>query len=80
MRPLQEKLLRVRVDVGVMVMKEYSILPRSPELEPRYQVRSHSGVVANVLDCHIVVSEFELHYYVHFRTNTLRKDMNSLIL
>ena len=29
------------------------------------------------LDCGIVVNEFELqlHYYVHFRTNTLGKDM-----
>ena len=33
-------------------------------------------------DCRIEVSEFELQsrYYVHFRTNTLRKDMNPLIL
>ena len=39
-------------------------------------------VVAKVLDCDIVVSEFELqpHYYVHFRTNTLEKGMNLLIL
>ena len=31
---------------------------------------SSRGVVINVLDCNIVVSEFELqsHYYVHFRT------------
>ena len=36
------------------------------------------GVVANVLDCDIVVSEFELlsRYYVHFRTNALGKGMN----
>ena len=34
------------------------------------------------MDCRIVVSEFELqsHYYVHFRTNTLWKVMNPLIL
>ena len=40
------------------------------------------GVVANVLDCNIGVSKFELHSYydVHFRTNTLGKGMNSLIL
>ena len=38
------------------------------------------GVVANVLDCD-VVSEFELQScdYIHFRTNTLGKGMNSLI-
>ena len=34
------------------------------------------------LNCGIVVSEFELQssYYVHFRTNTLGKGMNPLIL
>ena len=41
------------------------------------------GVVVNVLDCDIVVSEFELlsHYYIHFRTNnnTIGKGMNLLI-
>ena len=38
-------------------------------------------VVANVLDCNIIVIEFEfqLHYYVHFWTNTFEKGMNSLI-
>ena len=38
---------------------------------------SHSFVVANVLDCDTVVSEFELHscYDIHFRSNTLKKDM-----
>ena len=37
-------------------------------------------VVANELDCDIVVSEFELksRYHVYFRTNTLGKDMNPL--
>ena len=39
------------------------------------------GVVANVMDCDIVVSDFDLQSccYVHFRTNTLGKGMNSLI-
>ena len=34
------------------------------------------------MDCRIVISEFELYsrYYVHFRTNTLEKGMNALIL
>ena len=34
------------------------------------------------MDCGIVISEFELHslYYVHFRTNSLGKAMNPLIL
>ena len=39
------------------------------------------GVVANKLNCNIIVSEFKLQicYYVHFQTNHLRKDMNSRI-
>ena len=41
---------------------------------------SSFGVVANVLDCNIVVNEFELQsrYFVYFPTNTLGKDMNHL--
>ena len=40
------------------------------------------GVMVNVLDCGIVVREFELQscYYVHFQTNPLGKGMNPLIL
>ena len=43
---------------------------------------SSCSIVVNILNCDIVVSEFELHsrYYVHFRTNTLGKGMNPLIL
>ena len=39
------------------------------------------GVVVNVLDCDIVVSEFELQsrYHVHIRINALGKDMNPFI-
>ena len=39
-------------------------------------------VMVDVLDCDIVVRgfEFQLRYYVHFRTNTLGKDLNPLIL
>ena len=38
------------------------------------------GEVANILDCDIGVSEFELESrnYVHFWTNTLGKGMNSI--
>ena len=45
-------------------------------------VQNPCGVVANVWDCDIVVSEFELqsHDYTHFRANTLGKDMNPVIL
>ena len=40
------------------------------------------GVMVKAIDCEIVVSDFELQprYYVHFRTNTLEKGMNPLIL
>ena len=40
-----------------------------------------AGRNANVLDCDIVVSEFELpsSFYVHFWINTLGKDMNPII-
>ena len=43
----------------------------------KYSVVSAHCVVANVLDCDIVVSKFklQLHHYIHFRTNTLEKDM-----
>ena len=38
--------------------------------------------MVKTMNCGIVVSDFELQsrYYVHFRTNTLGKGMNSLIL
>ena len=44
--------------------------------------RSIRDVVANVWVWEIVVSQFELQslYYVHFRTNTLKKFMNLLSL
>ena len=37
-----------------------------------------SGVEANVLDCGIMVSEFELlsRYYVYFWTDTIGKDID----
>ena len=40
------------------------------------------GVMAKALDCGIVVSKFEVQSrsYVHFRTNTLGKGTNPLIL
>ena len=40
------------------------------------------GVMVKAMDCRIVVCEFVLQsrYYVHFRTNTLGKGMNPLIL
>ena len=42
---------------------------------------SSSDAVANVMDCDIVMSKFELQscYNVHFRSNTLREGMKPLI-
>ena len=39
-------------------------------------------VMVNVLDCDILVIVFELqsYNYIHFHTNTIGKDINSLIL
>ena len=56
-----------------------------PSIQPTNQSKireSHCGVVAKVLDYDKLVREFalQLRYYVHFRTNTLRKGMNSLFL
>ena len=41
---------------------------------------SPHGIVADVLDCDMVVHEFEIQLccYIHFWTNTLGKDMNPL--
>ena len=46
--------------------------------QPHMERGAPHGVVANVLDCDIVVSKFEFHlcYYIHFWTNTLGKGMN----
>ena len=40
------------------------------------------GVMVKTLDGRILVSEFEFQsrYYVHFRTNTLGKGMNPIII
>ena len=50
--------------------------------EHRYRRGCPRGVMVKAMDCGIVVSEFVLQsrYYVHFRTNTLGKCMNRLIL
>ena len=48
----------------------------------RFKEGGPRGVMVKAMDFGIVVSEFVLHlrYYVHFRANTIGKDMNSLIL
>ena len=37
-RPYQVLPLRVRVDLEVMEVKQYSTFPKSPELEPYYEM------------------------------------------
>ena len=39
-------------------------------------------VVANVMDCNILIIEFELQlcFYVHFRSNTFGNNINPLTL
>ena len=37
MEPYEELLLRVKVELGVMAMKGYSVIPKS--LEPRHQIQ-----------------------------------------
>ena len=46
-----------------------------------YSRGSSCSVVANMLECDIIVnrSELQSQYYIHFQTNTLWKDMNPLI-
>ena len=54
----------------------------SVSIEISYSIEgSPLGVVAIVLDRDIIVSkfEFQLHYYVHFQTNTPWKSINPLI-
>ena len=54
------------------------------ELANHYTTRGACprGVMVKAMDCKIVAREFELQsrYNVHFRTNTLGKGMNPLIL
>ena len=40
------------------------------------------GVVGKVMDCRLVINDFELQsrYYVHFHTNTVGKGMKPFIL
>ena len=37
-RPYQELPLRVKADLGAMVMKRYSTFPKAPKLESYYQI------------------------------------------
>ena len=39
MGPQQVLAFQIRVDLGVMEMKEYSTFPKAPELEPDHQMR-----------------------------------------
>ena len=65
---------------GVKVKPSYKGFSSKKDI-PRSVGKSPRGLVANVLGCDIVVSEFKLQsiYDVHFWTSTLTKGMNSLI-
>ena len=67
---LQVSILIQIICIQLYVFK-YSCLIRGNPLD----------VVANMLDCNILVSEFELlsRYYDYFRTDTLEKGMNPFI-
>ena len=56
------------------------ILSNDPCFRTPFSQGSPNGVVVYVLNCDIIVSEFELQsrYYVYFRTNSLGKGMNLL--
>ena len=58
------------------------MMTRTMFREPKLCGGCPRGVMVKAMDFGTVVSEFELqlHYYVHFRTNTLGKGMNPLIL
>ena len=62
----------------VFPYSELIIVECSLSVQPK--VKHPHGVIANVLNCDILVSEFEFQsrYYVRFQTNTLRKDMKHL--
>ena len=73
-------LLSILSDLINAVVRTVSALPPiSNSARPRGCPR---GVMVKVLDCGIVVSEFELQsrYHVRFRTNTFGKSLNPLIL
>ena len=54
----------------------------SDRTEANFCWENFCGVVANVLDCDIIVREFKIQwcYKIHFQTNTLGKGKNSLFL
>ena len=53
------------------------------DIRYRYEVVQGSPcrAVSNVLDCNLVVSEFELQLlnYIHFWTKAIRKDLKTLV-
>ena len=89
------KELRPSLHLGVVAYeKEAFVLPstrianftfiyvyKTKVVDPSWrQQMSPRGLVANELDCDIVVTEFEFHshFYVPFRTSTLEKGTNHL--
>ena len=63
------------------IVRKYDILSTEQTRKFIYQGECPRCVVTNVLISDIVINEFEfqLRYYVHFRTDTLRKGMKLFI-
>ena len=76
----QSNLAQVQFKFQQIYFKEFSLAYLQIKLVLR--IINNSIKHQSALDCRIIVSEFELHsrYYIHFWTNTLGKDVNSLIL
>ena len=68
------------------VHKNFGIFINNSSIKNKHARKSYwgcpRGVMVKATDCGIVISEFIFHscYNVHFRTNTLGKGMNPLIL
>ena len=69
-------------DMMMMMMMIYRLIERDRDRGRDRDKDSSRGIVAKMLDCGIVLSEFELQsrYYVKFRINIIGKCMNFLVL
>ena len=72
----------IQMYLGSETIKDYHVIAQIVSKLNIITVGGPRGVMVKAMDCGIVVSEFVLQsrYYVHFRTNTLGKGMNTLIL
>ena len=63
----------------LQVCKAFKCIVVKSDLD--YYWKSPHGIVANVLDCEIKISDFKLqsHYYIHFQTKTFGNCIKSFI-